>query len=286
MSAARSAHRRLRRRHAAGVLRSRTSQLVVTSPSSAVTVISGRVVDAVTGHPVRGATVKVTGVRGYTPGSFTGNDGRFQFSDAPIGRLELNATKIGFHPGSLGQRRPGGEGTGLDVVAGRPINDIEIRIWPMSRISGRVVDEFDQPLAGVTVSCAPGRRDVGRRLAARHRADDDRQRRGLRLRETIRRRLHRRRLARVQERPRRRLLRETAAPDAARVRRAHHSLSADAGFDANRVVAAAESHAVSDRRETASGDRPRRPDLRIHVGVLPGDAAVVASRADRRRPWR
>ena len=121
----------------------------------AVAVISGRVVDAVTGRPVRGATVGVTGVRGYTPGFFTGGDGRFQFSDAPIGQLQLNVTKIGFHPGTLGQRRPGGEGTDLNVVAGGTLSDIEIRIWPMSRISGRVIDEFDQPLAGVTVSCAP-----------------------------------------------------------------------------------------------------------------------------------
>ena len=108
-----------------------------------------------TGRPLRGATVAITGVRGYTPGFFTGSDGRFQFSDAPVGRLELNATKIGFHPGSLGQRRQGGEGTGLDVKAGSTLTDLEIRLWPMSRISGRVVDDFNQPLAGVIVSCAP-----------------------------------------------------------------------------------------------------------------------------------
>ncbi len=137
--------------HFARVHRSSSSQVL----QPAVAVISGRVVDASTGHPVRGATVKVTGVRGYTPGFFTGSDGRFQFSDAPAGQLEINATKIGFHPGSFGQRRPGGDGTGLDVVAGRTITNLEIRVWPMSRISGRVVDELNQPLAGVTVSCAP-----------------------------------------------------------------------------------------------------------------------------------
>ena len=65
----------------APVLRSSSSQV----PRPAVTVISGRVVDAVTGHPVRGATVKVTGVRGYTPGFFTGNDGRFQLDGVPPG---------------------------------------------------------------------------------------------------------------------------------------------------------------------------------------------------------
>ena len=141
-----------------------------------VAVISGRVVDAVSGQPVRGATVKVAGVRGYTPGILTGSDGRFQFSDAPVGQLELNATKIGFHPGSFGQRRPGGEGTSLDVVAGRPIGGLEIRIWPMSRISGRVTDEFDQPLAGVTVSCAPAAEmsdDAWPRGTAQTKTDND-----------------------------------------------------------------------------------------------------------------
>ncbi|HEX5213923.1 MAG TPA: carboxypeptidase regulatory-like domain-containing protein, partial [Vicinamibacterales bacterium] len=73
----------------ASAVRGSSSQ--ISRPAAAV--ISGRVVDAMTGRPVRGATVALGGVRGYTPGFFTGGDGRFQFSDAPIGHLELNATK-------------------------------------------------------------------------------------------------------------------------------------------------------------------------------------------------
>lgn len=118
-------------------------------------VLSGRVIDAASGRPVRAASVTVKGGRNYAPTFLTGADGRFQFSDVPAGALDLAATKPGFFDSVYGQRRPQSDGPGLDVRPGQRIDAIELRLWPVGVITGRVTGDDGTPIAGVSVSCAP-----------------------------------------------------------------------------------------------------------------------------------
>lgn len=63
-------------------------------PSAAQTgTLQGRVVDAVTGEPLPGASVSLVGT---TRGAITDEDGHFQISDIPAGIYEVQASFIGF----------------------------------------------------------------------------------------------------------------------------------------------------------------------------------------------
>ena len=114
--------------------------------------MSGRVVAADTGRPVKRARVFVTanelpGGRG----TLTADDGTFEIVDLPAGRYTLTVSKSGFVSLSYGQRRPLQAGTPLQLAEGQQIRSIEFRLPRGSVIAGHVFDETGDPMAGIVV---------------------------------------------------------------------------------------------------------------------------------------
>ncbi|MGE3509105.1 MAG: carboxypeptidase regulatory-like domain-containing protein [Vicinamibacterales bacterium] len=114
--------------------------------------ITGRVIAADNGRPVRRARVLLTAAE--LPGgrgALTDADGLFEFTELPAGRYSLGVSKSGFISLSYGQRRPLQPGTPLQLGEAEQLRGLEFRLPRGSVISGQILDEVGDPLPGVSV---------------------------------------------------------------------------------------------------------------------------------------
>jgi protocatechuate 3,4-dioxygenase beta subunit len=124
--------------------------------SSALTgtaVITGRVVDAANGQPVRRARVHAASpavVGGRT--TYTGADGSFTFRELPPGAYAVTVTKVGWVNGAFGQQRAAEAGKAFDVAAGATVGHVDIAMARGGVIAGRITDEFGDPLTNTAVA--------------------------------------------------------------------------------------------------------------------------------------
>lgn len=130
----------------------------VQPPRQPAGLIVGQVVDGVSGRPLSGAVVALTGDVRLPDGRplptssvLTTPDGRFVFRDLPAGTFGITASKPGYHEGAFGQRRPTGSTQQLTLSEGERIVDAVILLWKPGAISGTVVDEAGEPVVNVIV---------------------------------------------------------------------------------------------------------------------------------------
>ena len=114
--------------------------------------ISGRVVTADTGRPVKRARVLATAAElPQGRAALTDDSGAFEITDLPAGRYTLNASKTGFVSLSYGQRRPLQAGTPLQLADGQQLKGVEFRLPRGGAISGHIFDEDGEPMPGAMV---------------------------------------------------------------------------------------------------------------------------------------
>jgi carboxypeptidase family protein len=115
-------------------------------------IIRGYIVTLETGVPIRRAQVRAfaSGLRNQRV-STTDSQGRFEFRDLPEGRYTLSATKGGYVTLSYGQRRPSQAGTPIELHDKQIIEKVMIGLPRGSVISGRITDEFGEPIPMVNV---------------------------------------------------------------------------------------------------------------------------------------
>lgn len=113
--------------------------------------ITGRVTTALTGEPIRGATVQATS-NGREPAialrATTDDQGYFHITELPPGQYRVSASRTGFVMRQLGQRGPF---EGVDPVSVRPgqVLNADFVLTRGGAISGRVFDTTGAPLAEV-----------------------------------------------------------------------------------------------------------------------------------------
>jgi hypothetical protein len=109
--------------------------------------LQGRAVNAVTGEPVRKAVVELS-ERGVTNAQnivgSTDADGNFRFKHVAPGDYDLSAEKNGFLDVSYD--------TVLSVRAGDELKDLTLKLPPAAAISGRIVDEDEDPIPNAEVT--------------------------------------------------------------------------------------------------------------------------------------
>jgi protocatechuate 3,4-dioxygenase beta subunit len=116
-------------------------------------VIRGVVLAADTGTPIGRAQV-----RAFAPGirdnrlATTDAQGRFEFRELAAGRYTITANKGGFVGLQYGQRRPSESGTPLEIGNGQLVDKLVIALPRGSVISGRIFDEFGEPVANAIVN--------------------------------------------------------------------------------------------------------------------------------------
>ena len=120
--------------------------LAAAAPDPAI--VSGRVVDAVTGRPIAGAVVTAAGsaASDATAAILTNAGGHFVVRGLHKGSLALTATRNGYIEGTYGQRHPGGSRQLIAIDEGQRLIDLEIRMWRHAVITGTVVDEAGEPV--------------------------------------------------------------------------------------------------------------------------------------------
>lgn len=126
--------------------------------------IAGRVTAAGSTQPLRRAILRIHG-EGLQEGRMTATDegGRYEFKELPAGRFFLTASKAGYAAVQHGQRRPGEGGRPLDLAEGQQLGNVDFTLPPGAVITGRLTDEFGEPVADVPVRVLRYRYIDGRR---------------------------------------------------------------------------------------------------------------------------
>lgn len=118
-------------------------------PQTGTSVVRGRVVSASTGEPLRKARVSLSSV---TDPVFTDNEGGFAFTNLAAGRYTLSVRKTGYAATTFGAGRPGSPPIPIDVAGGSTVDGIEVRMPKGAAISGRITDQFGDPVEMAAVS--------------------------------------------------------------------------------------------------------------------------------------
>lgn len=122
------------------------------TPPKGTAMIKGYVVAAGTGVPVRRATVRAASMEGGGGITQTDAEGRFEIKDLPAGRYNIIASKAGYVMTYYGQRRPNEPGTPMDLADGQTAEKVAMQISRGAVISGRIVDDNGEPIAGTQVT--------------------------------------------------------------------------------------------------------------------------------------
>jgi hypothetical protein len=121
-------------------------------PKTGTARLRGRVLSAESGGPVRRAQVRIMGSDIGSKSAMTDAEGRYEFRDLPAGRFNLSAAKAGYVSVQYGQTRPFESGKAIDLGDGQALDKADISMPRGSAISGRLVDEFGDPVADAIVN--------------------------------------------------------------------------------------------------------------------------------------
>lgn len=132
-------------------------------PKTGTARLRGRVLSSDSGGPVRRAQVRISGQDIGAKSAMTDAEGRYEFKDLPAGRFSLSATKAGFVTVQYGQTRPFESGKPIDLTDGQLLDKADFSMPRGSAISGRLVDEFGDPIADAVVSAMRSAWSGGRR---------------------------------------------------------------------------------------------------------------------------
>lgn len=124
--------------------------------------LEGRVVNQATGEPIRKANVRMGGQASQLV-AVTDSGGRFAFRRLPAGMYWLSADHEEFSAPDLMRGAPPQP---ITLGAGEQKTDLELRLIPQARLSGRVLDEDGAAVSGCGVSVMQHDYQQGRRWLA------------------------------------------------------------------------------------------------------------------------
>ncbi len=156
-----------------------TAMALAQSPPTTTTgAVEGSALDAATGSPIRKAKITFRFKRQDVRIVTTAADGRFQALNLVPGDYRITAVARGYLPldneTSVGPRRAV---MAFALAGGQKVSGIVLRLTPAAAVSGRIVDEDDEPIGGVPVQLwsiryRDGRRELASLNDARALTDD------------------------------------------------------------------------------------------------------------------
>lgn len=115
-------------------------------------VIRGQVLTADTGTPVRRAQVRAVAADNRDSRLVTTDEqGAFELRDLPGGRWDVTASKAGFVTMSFSQRRPFEAGRPIEIADTQIMERVNLLLPRGAAITGRLLDEFGDPVARARV---------------------------------------------------------------------------------------------------------------------------------------
>ena len=126
-----------------------------TAATGGSAVIRGRILEATTGRPLSRVTVRANGNGPQPPGganaAVTGADGRYEIKGLAAGTYMIAATKPNYVRTAWGEQRAEGPGKRIPLTDGQVLEKIDLRLVKAGVITGRVVDEFGDPVTNAQV---------------------------------------------------------------------------------------------------------------------------------------
>jgi hypothetical protein len=93
----------------------------------------------------------------------TDDDGRYEIGDLPAGEYRVAAAKLGYVTLRYGQREDSDQGVPVDLADSQTRTRIDIALPRYSNVTGRVVDEFGDPVEGAAVTLSQIKFQTGRK---------------------------------------------------------------------------------------------------------------------------
>ncbi len=123
------------------------------APVAGIGRIRGRVVAAPANTPLRRVQMVLqwSGDDSFRRVTLTDAQGRYEFTELPVGRFSLSAGTPGYVGLQYGQRRPNESGTPIQIREGETASSIDFALPRGSVIAGRITDELGQPLVQAQV---------------------------------------------------------------------------------------------------------------------------------------
>lgn len=127
-----------------------------TAPRQSGALIRGIVVDGVTGAPIRRATVSLVIEQPDRESSrvlatTADGGGQFEFTGVPAARVQITASRPGYFDYDNVWNGEPEEPQWQTVAAGQRIQGVRIALYRGGAITGRIVDEFGDPAAGIEI---------------------------------------------------------------------------------------------------------------------------------------
>jgi hypothetical protein len=111
------------------------------------------VVSSDNGQPLRRATVRIAApVLKGARSALTDIDGRYEFRDLPAGRYSINVSRPAFVNWAYGQTQPNSPGKPLVLADNQTADHVDVRLPRGSVITGRITDEFGEPVPNAFVT--------------------------------------------------------------------------------------------------------------------------------------
>jgi hypothetical protein len=130
-----------------------TAPVPALQKATGTAVIRGHVVDAATGRPLRRALIRATAAAIRANQTATTDDGGlYEIRDLPAGQYAVSAGKQNYVGAQFGQVRQSDRGTTIEVRDGQAVEKIDFSLARGGVITGRVVDEFADPVPNVQVA--------------------------------------------------------------------------------------------------------------------------------------
>ena len=122
------------------------------TPTAGSGSIRGRVTDA-TGRPLARAQVTAGPNPGRADGRIvlTDGDGRYDIVNLPGGTYTIVATKTNYVRTAWGEQRPEGPGKRIPLADGQKLTNVDLRMMHTGALTGKLVDEFGDPITDVLV---------------------------------------------------------------------------------------------------------------------------------------
>ena len=115
--------------------------------------IRGHVVAADTGQPLRKAQVRITsGELRENRLTSTDADGTYEFKEVIAGRYNVSASKGSYVALQYGQLRPFEPGKPFEILAAQTLEKVDFALPKGAILTGRLLDEFGEPLPDAMVS--------------------------------------------------------------------------------------------------------------------------------------
>src|SRR3954451_13297413 len=123
------------------------------TPPPGTSTLRGQVFAADTGLPLRKAQVRIfaADIRENRMAT-TDAEGRYEFKEVRAGRYTISANKGSYVGLSYGQQRPLDAPKPLQILDNQTVERVDLSLPRGTVITGRIVDEFGEPMSDVTIS--------------------------------------------------------------------------------------------------------------------------------------